>query len=240
MAWEAADIAAPALRWRGAEPMVALEAARAPGCGCAALRCRPPPRRDGWCRTFYTPELSVNDAAALVTAVPAGVEATAAVDVALDARHTFDQAGVYVDVDAGCFVKAGLEVVDGAPRLSVVVTNHGWSDWSTQPWPHGPRARVRVHKLHRPQGACVLVEADTAGAASWARCPAADGADAAAAAQWSFVRIAPLHAPAGAPWHMGAYAASPVAAGLEATLQHLSVARRTAALSHDASLDAHA
>lgn len=237
MAWEAADTAAPALQWRGAEPMLALEAVRVPGCGCAALRCQPPPRRDGWCRTFYMPELIVNDAAALVTAVPADVEATATVDVALVARHTFDQGGIFIHVDDGCFVKAGLEVVDGVPRLSVVVTNHGWSDWSTQPWPHGPRARVRVHKLHRPLGACILVEADTAGAANFARCPSAEGA---AAAQWSFVRIAPLHAPAGAPWYMGAYAASPIAAGLEAKLQHLTVARRTASLSHDSNLDVHA
>ena len=34
-------------------------------------------------------------------------------------------------VDARTWVKAGIEFVDGTPRLAMVVTNDGFSDWST-------------------------------------------------------------------------------------------------------------
>ena len=37
-------------------------------------------------------------------------------------------------VDDNTWVKAGIEFTDGYPRLSCVVTNNGFSDWSTQRW----------------------------------------------------------------------------------------------------------
>jgi uncharacterized protein len=137
------------------------------------------------------------------------------------------QVGAYVWVDADCFVKAGLEYTDGVPRLSVVVTNNGWSDWSTQAWPlwdgHTMRVRVRVHKLQRPEGACIVVEADTSPSPS----PSAGAPGACALARparWTFVRIAPLHVPVGtSAWRMGVYAACPVRAGAEATFSHVTV-----------------
>lgn len=50
----------------------------------------------------------------------------------------------------------GIEVVDGEPRLSCVVTNK-FSDWSTQPWTSNELC-IRVHKL----GESAVVEAQDA------------------------------------------------------------------------------
>jgi hypothetical protein len=60
--------------------------------------------------------------------------------------NQFDQAGLIVHCNSECWVKTGLEYVDGKARLSCVVTNHGYSDWSTQPWPTF-ELRIRVYKL---------------------------------------------------------------------------------------------
>lgn len=88
--------------------------------------------RDSWARTFYEPLLVKNNAAALLGEVPPECEATAEVDAFLRPRHQFDQVGLFVAVSDDCFVKAGLEFADGKLHLSVVVTNGGFSDWSTQ------------------------------------------------------------------------------------------------------------
>ena len=204
-------------------------------CGCPGLVAEPHALRDSWSKTFYTPLLVKQDAAALLASVPADEEATLDVDVSLTCKAQFDQVGAYVHCAEGVFIKAGLEFADGEPRVSVVVTNGGFSDWSTQAWHFDDASartasvRLRLHKLLRPQGACVLVEIDTSGLRR--ACPAAGGA------RWTFVRIAPLHAPAGAPWGMGAFAAAPVAAGTRATFSHVSVGPR-AELSHESDASA--
>ena len=233
-AWTVASPLDAALHWRGA---MAHTAPAAAPCGCAGLLCAPLAKLDAWARTFYDPILIKDDLAALTVPVPAHTEATVDVDLALTPLAQFDQGGVFVWVADGCFVKAGLEFADGTPRLSVVVTNNGWSDWSTQDWPRWAggvaTVRVRLHKLHTPQGACILVEADIAPDSA----PPCASAEAAAArpARWSFVRIAPIHVPAAsrdAPWQVGAFAASPVAAGGSAVLRHLRVGPRDGSLVH--------
>ncbi|MBF4617507.1 DUF1349 domain-containing protein [Clavibacter sp. VKM Ac-2873] len=57
-----------------------------------------------------------------------------AVEVAftLDLRAQFDQAGVFVRVDAKTWIKAGVERSDGEDGLGAVVTR-GSSDWSLAP-----------------------------------------------------------------------------------------------------------
>ena len=60
--------------------------------------------------------------------------------------NQFDQAGLVIHYSADCWVKTGLEYVDGKCRLSCVVTNGGYSDWSTQPWPSF-ELRIRIHKI---------------------------------------------------------------------------------------------
>jgi uncharacterized protein len=50
--------------------------------------------------------------------------------------HQYDQAGLMVRLSTDCWLKTSVEFEpDGANRLGAVVTNGGWSDWSTQDLP---------------------------------------------------------------------------------------------------------
>jgi hypothetical protein len=50
--------------------------------------------------------------------------------------HQYDQAGLMVRFSPDCWMKASVEVeLDGPYRLGAVVTNNGYSDWSTQSFP---------------------------------------------------------------------------------------------------------
>ncbi|MFH8406247.1 DUF1349 domain-containing protein [Streptomyces sp. NPDC018019] len=59
----------------------------------------------------------------------------------------YDQAGAMVRVDARTWVKAGVEMSDGAAQLGAVVTRE-WSDWSPAPVPAwaGREVTVRVSR----------------------------------------------------------------------------------------------
>jgi uncharacterized protein len=65
----------------------------------------------------------------------------------LDYSGAFDQAGVLVRADPDHWIKAGVEISDGAPQLGAVVT-HGVSDWSVGPVPSwsGEIVTVRVSR----------------------------------------------------------------------------------------------
>ncbi|WP_424465172.1 DUF1349 domain-containing protein [Pseudoclavibacter helvolus] len=72
-----------------------------------------------------------------------------AVEVAFLAEFSeqFDQAGLFVRVDAQTWIKAGVEFSDGLEQLGAVVTR-GESDWSLAPVPswHGRRVTVRASR----------------------------------------------------------------------------------------------
>lgn len=54
--------------------------------------------------------------------------------------HLYDQAGLIIRTDERNWIKAGIEITDGAPHLGAVVTK-GCSDWSMAPvpgWEVGP------------------------------------------------------------------------------------------------------
>ncbi len=54
--------------------------------------------------------------------------------------HQYDQAGIMVRISPDCWLKASIEYeLEGPARLGAVVTNNGWSDWSTQPFPRRRR-----------------------------------------------------------------------------------------------------
>ena len=111
-------------------------------------------------------------------------------------------------VDSETWVKAGIEFVDGVPRLSCVVTNSGYSDWSTQHWAQwDPKSeatsiRIRVTKLlpGKEQGPSLVMEA----AALTGDPASTEGAN------WFQVRIASLRS-GDAPWRMGLFSISPIA-----------------------------
>jgi uncharacterized protein len=53
--------------------------------------------------------------------------------VQCDFQHQYDQAGLMVRVSDECWIKTSVENELNEPRkLGAVVTNHGYSDWSTQ------------------------------------------------------------------------------------------------------------
>ena len=192
-----------------------------------ALVVVPEPQRDYWSRTFYAPLLIKHNAQTLLADVPAGAEASLTTAFTLTPRSQFDQAGVMVRISAQCWVKAGIEFTDGVPRLSCVVTNDGFSDWSTQAWrqqapvPGTTSLRVRVSKLlpggpGAAQGAALVMEA----------CAYYEGDAAASAGDWVQVRIASLRS-GDAPWRMGVFAICPVAnEGCSARFHHVALGEK--------------
>ena len=52
-------------------------------------------------------------------------------------KHHYDQAGLMVRVSDQCWIKTAVEFEPSEPnKLGAVVTNHGYSDWSTQDVSH--------------------------------------------------------------------------------------------------------
>ena len=193
------SFADPSLEWTPSEPehWSLIDGGR-------GIRIQPTPQRDFWSRTFYKPLLIKHDGQVLVCPVP-DAEATLSVAFTLSPRAQFDQAGAMVMVDESTWVKAGIEFCDGIPRLSCVVTNDGFSDWSTQQWPHwdGSSTSLRL-RLHREipgpeQGDAVVVEA-----APWHAedAPTTPG-------DFAFVRIASFRT-RGKPWRMGVFCFAPI------------------------------
>lgn len=192
----------------------------------STLSVTPALGRDFWARTYYGPEPMIKaDGCALVAAVPAASEVTLSVGFTLKANNQFDQAGAFVYVDDETFVKAGIEFCDGVPRLSVVVTNGGFSDWSTQLLPF-LALRLRVSKLApgAVQGPVLLVEA----------APYEEGAGADTPGDWQFVRIASLRS-GDKPWRMGVIAAAPVKPGSTTEFHYLAIGPKLKP-SHDSQL----
>ena len=162
------------------------------------------PGRDWWRRTFYDPALDKRDGPAFLCRVPSRHAYAMTTAFTLEPRADGDQGGCMIWLDEDVWLKAGLEIVDGAPHLSVVATTR-FSDRSLTPWA-GLSARVRLHKVKAPSGNCVVVEA----------APHAPGAALDAAGAWRVVRIAPLAhdldrwertAPH---WHSGVFCFAPV------------------------------
>ena len=207
------SFADPSLVWEPSEPehWSLTEAGK-------GLRVQPTAKRDFWSRTFYKPLLIKHDGQVLVCPV-ADSEATMSLAFTLHPRAQFDQAGAMVIVDELTWIKAGIEFCDGVPRLSCVVTNQGFSDWSTQQWPHwdgsSTSLRLRLHReLPGPeQGPAVVVEA-----APWH-----PGDTAATPAEFAFVRIASFRSE-DKPWKMGVFCFAPTEQkGCESTFHYFHI-----------------
>lgn len=200
------------LKWHNGFPNHQIEE------GGRALLIEPTPKKDYWSRTFYEPLLVKHDAECLLTPVAADIEATIKTSFTLRPCEQFDQAGIMVLVDENCWVKAGIEFTDGIPRLSCVVTNDGYSDWSTQEWTDWDEAarstsiRVRLSKIlpGSEQGPAVIFEA-----ARWEAGTSVDSP-----ARWFQVRIASLRSNS-QPWKMGLFAISPIAGGSSTRFHHI-------------------
>ena len=100
----------------------------------AELWIWPPAKKDFWRKTYYEPLLLKDDGPILYATLSTARHYTISTRFSLEGVCQFDQAGLAIRFDAEHWIKTGIEVVDGRPRLSCVVTNL-YSDWSTSPWP---------------------------------------------------------------------------------------------------------
>jgi len=118
--------------------------------------------------------------------------------------HQYDQAGLIVRFSADCWLKTSVEYEPKGPnRLGAVVTNAGWSDWSTQ---DVPRSLGAVSLRVRRQGADYVVDYAAA-----SRAPA-----------WSQLRLAHLGEDGpGRVAQCGLYACSPKGGGFTAEFEYL-------------------
>jgi len=142
---------------------------------------------DAWRTTSYG--FVHDDAHALLA--PFGAEQAVEVSWVLDYAEQFDQAGVMLRVDPETWIKAGVEVSDGAAQVGAVVT-HGRSDWSVAPVPEW-------------QGREVTMRASRSGDSVTLRARVEDE-------PWRLVRVAPLGPEAVVA--AGPYCCAPTRAGL--------------------------
>ena len=167
------------------------------------LRVSPAGGKDFWQKTFYTPTLIKADGPALLRRVPEALkEWRAEVHFSLEnVTAQFDQAGIMVYQDSAHWLKAGVEVVDGVPRMSCVVTNT-FSDWSVQPWRRATDVTIRVSYVR--QSFAVEYEGE-------------DG-------KWHFYRIAPsMVDKTGGELGVGMMCCAPTKAGMAAVFHCFSI-----------------
>merc|ERR1712070_410207 len=165
---------------------------------------------DMWMRTYY--DFARTDhhfnASALVAEIDAEREVTLELEFTLTPVALYDQAGAVVLVDENTWMKCGFEYFDDMPHVSVVVTNNGFSDWSTTRWDHwdNPEAQIGDRQMtlklrltktipSPEQGPDMFIEVVRPGA------PGAEGI-------WTLMRLLPFHS-GDKPWRMGPFTAGP-------------------------------
>lgn len=127
--------------------------------------------------------------------------------------HQYDQAGLMVRISPTCWLKTSVEYEPHGPaRLGVVVTNQGYSDWSTQNF--GAPQNDLFLRVRR-ESSDYLVEYSI---------PAANIPHAPEDSAWTQIRMAHLHDDDGQrPVGCGVYACSPIAAGYVAEFDFLRI-----------------
>jgi regulation of enolase protein 1 (concanavalin A-like superfamily) len=165
------------------------------------LRLEPDAETDFWQRTHYG--FQVDNGHFLFMDVDGPFVLSTHVSFA--PAHQYDQAGLMVRLSADCWLKTSVEYEPGSTsRLGVVVTNAGYSDWSTQEVPASVNhIWLRVGRT----GADYLVESSPDGET------------------WTQLRMAHLFDDDGQRQvSAGLYACSPKAAGYQATFDFLKIA----------------
>ncbi|GBF93659.1 hypothetical protein Rsub_06762 [Raphidocelis subcapitata] len=185
---------APPMEWRC--PPVA--ASRASG---GALVVRTAPSTDYWARTHYG---FIADSGHYYSALLDG-DFVLTADVEARPNAQYDQAGIMVRLSPSCWLKASVEFEpSGASRLGAVVTNAGYSDWSTVNVPASLKRlllRVRREGSDYTVEAALPGEAASGGAAAPAEAAASAGAPAGGAAGAAVAGAPlPLPLPPGGGW----------------------------------------
>ena len=174
--------------------------------GRSALVLRADAPTDFWQKTHYG---FVADNGHFLAAEIAG-DFVLSTRVSFKPVHQYDQAGLMVRVSPECWLKTSVEFEpDGPARLGAVVTNAGYSDWSTQDFPGPENAlSLRIERV----GADFTVSFSLLD-------PAVTSPGA-----WTQIRLAHLlGAEAGAPVRGGLYACSPKGRGFVAEFDYLRV-----------------
>lgn len=87
------------------------------------------PHTDLWQRTYYGFQ---NDNAPILQVKTEEQYFSFVVKTQFDSKHRFDQCGIAVYLNSGCWLKASSEYEnEKIQRLGSVVTNNGYSDWAT-------------------------------------------------------------------------------------------------------------
>jgi uncharacterized protein len=184
----------PALTWFCEPPRWSIRA------GERCLRLHPEGGTDFWQRTHYGFEL--DNGHFLFAEVPG--DFLLETHVRFQPVHQYDQAGLMVRLSPSCWLKTAVEHEPDEPgRLGVVVTNHGFSDWSTQAFPAAARdVWLRAQRA----GGDYLVHASRDGR------------------EWEQLRMTHLYEDRGeATVKAGLYACSPKGAGFVADFDYLTV-----------------
>lgn len=166
--------------------------------GATVLRVEPDANTDYWQRTHYG---FVADNGHFAYADVAG-DLVMTTRVRFHPVHQYDQAGLMVRLSSACWLKTSVEYEPGGPgRLGAVVTNHAYSDWSTQPFA-GDEVWLRVCR----EGPDYIVESSLDGR------------------HWEQLRMAHLIEDDGQrPVACGLYACSPKGAGFAAEFSQLHI-----------------
>ncbi len=187
----------PRLRWLNPPPTWTVDAA------LPALIVQPAAATDFWQQTHYGFRA---DNGHFLFAEFTG-DFTISTKVRFHPVHQYDQAGLMVRAGPSCWIKTSVEYEPAGPaRLGVVVTNHGFSDWSVQDFPRETRAVcLRIRK----EASDFIVEF------------AANEH-----AHWHLMRIAHLDLETNPPLAAGLYACSPKGDGFRAEFEFLEISHR--------------
>jgi regulation of enolase protein 1 (concanavalin A-like superfamily) len=193
----------PALRWT--HPPVTRQVHN------GYLLVEPGAKTDYWQRTHYG--FSADNGPFL--SMPVAGDVVISTYVRFHPRHQYDQAGLMVRVDSQHWIKTSVEYEPDEPdRLGAVVTNRGYSDWSTQAFPEGVRAvALRIRRTGDDYIVdCVLSDDEH---------PPAPTDD----LHWTQIRMAHLLNPTSGPILCGLYACSPTGGGYRAEFAYLRIER---------------
>ncbi len=166
------------------------------------LRVHPDGQTDFWQQTHYG--FSADNGHFLYAT--ANTDFVMTTQVRFHPANQYDQAGLMIWLSPSCWLKTSVEFEpEGPNRLGAVVTNHGYSDWSTQDFAsETSEVRLRI----RREGVDYIVEVSSGGES------------------WSQMRLARLlEDRKGADVRCGVYACSPKGEGFTAEFTSLRVVK---------------
>jgi len=166
------------------------------------LEVKPDAQKDFWRKTYYDPQLLKDDGAILYLDGLTQPNLTLETSFSIEPFHQFDQAGLMLRINSENWIKTGIEVVDGKPKLSVVVTRDGWSDWSTQDW-NSTSLKIRLHRVRYDSYVVEALDEKNN--------------------IWNFIRICHVKSPEKDGVKMGLFSCAPTQAGAVIKFSHLSL-----------------